>query len=180
MTVIVQTVFLSRHNFQHENKRQLLLVVPRGLSSKSVISTDARVLCHREASLKSHLLVVLPRHLICMWFSFHLLPVLLRFGLLKRVCLALLSAVAVAGIACQAAFSESAKWPWKLFAWPESVLTCRDESRASWLIFASVDKIINVAYRNPDPEIWKEVKCHFIRRLGSSVGFTLHVYDKFQ
>lgn len=101
-----------------------------------------------------------------------------RCGLWIHVRLALLSALAVAGAACQTAFSQSAKWPWKLFAWPETVLTWRDEPGASWLIFASVDKIINVAYRNPDPEIWKEVNWHFILTLGSSVGFTLHVYDK--
>lgn len=66
------------------------------------------------------------------------------------------------------------KWPRKPFAWPHNVLTCRDESGASWLIFSSIDEIIDVAYWNPDPKIWKEVKCHFILTLGYSIGFTLH------
>lgn len=85
-----------------------------------------------------------------------------------------MSALTVAGAGCQTAFSQGAKWPWKPFAWPQSVLTCRDESGASWLIFASIDEIIDVAYRNPDPEIWKEVKYHFILMFGSSIGFSLH------
>lgn len=32
------------------------------------------------------------------------------------------------------------------------LVACRDESGASWLIFASIDKIIDVAYRDPDPK----------------------------
>lgn len=82
------------------------------------------------------------------------------------------SALTIAGAGWQTAFSQAAEWPWKLLAWPQSVLTCRDESGASWLIFASIDEIIDVAYRNPDPKIWKEVKCHFSLSLSSSIGFT--------
>lgn len=60
-----------------------------------------------------------------------------------------MSAQTAAGAGCQTAFSQVAKRPRK----PQSVLTCREESGASWLIFASIDEVIDVAYRDPDPKI---------------------------
>lgn len=81
----------------------------------------------------------------------HESPLLCVFA--NKCCHALTSALTVAGAGCHTTFSLIAKWPRNLFAWPQSVLTCRDEPGASWLIFASIDKIIDVSNRDPDPKI---------------------------